>query len=180
MENNEIIFYDNTRNYELYNEAKQSLFEQERHEYAWLSPDDIPEDMIYDEIDDMDYIAYDDFSKEFDRFIQGGLFLIMGTCGRWNGPVSCGRFVRSFADIQNFVSHLDHIKYYEKDGHLYIYGYHHDGSDNYEIKRLTPKGIAYAEKYDFAHDKNLHDTIMNTPLYSVLPNAYTAIYGGVE
>lgn len=35
------------------------------------------------------------------------------------------------------IQHLDNIKVIDRNGHLIIEGYHHDGSNHYELKRLN-------------------------------------------
>ena len=69
------------------------------------------------------------------------------------------------------------MKFYDKDGHFYIRGYHHDGSDFYEMKKLTKKGYELANNNYFAHDRELHTTIMKFNLFSTLPRIAERLYG---
>jgi hypothetical protein len=72
---------------------------------------------------------------------------------------------------------LDYIKVIDENGHLKIYGYHHDGSDSYELKKLTKKGFEFADRNYFARDRQLHQTIMNNNFYSALPRIAERLYG---
>ena len=63
-----------------------------------------------------------------------------------------------------FQTMFDILKKYERDGHMYIEGFLHDGHDRYELKRLTGKSNRH-----FAHDKALHEKIVNNNFFSVLP-----------
>ena len=58
-------------------------------------------------------------------------------------------------------------------------GFHHDGHDCYELKRLTDKGTEYADRHGFAHDKTLHQNIMKNNFYSALPRLAGVIFGRV-
>ena len=98
-----------------------------------------------------------------------GICIIMGTCQRWNGRVSCGTFLENFDDFLSFVDHLEYLTIKDRNGHLIIDGAHHDGNDSYELKILTKQGFQYADRNEFAHTKELHEKIMNTRAYSKLP-----------
>ena len=54
---------------------------------------------------------------------------------------------------------------------------HHDGSDDYELKRLTHEGYELADRNYFAHDRQLHNTIMGCNFYSALPRYASKVYG---
>ena len=110
--------------------------------------------------------------------LSKNVYLLTGTCGRWNGTVSGGKFIRSVNDLLSCISHLDYIRIYDKNGHFHIHGCHHDGNDDYELKRLTNKGYELANNNYFAKDRKLHTTLMNTNFYSALPHFAEQIYGG--
>ena len=64
--------------------------------------------------------------------------------------------------------------------YLYLDCTHHDGTNSYEIKKLTDKGIAYLSNYENNWDgtrslQYVHDKIMES--YSVLPNFAHKVYG---
>lgn len=177
MNNKEIIFFDNTDVCGLYDNMREFLFDAYAQENAWQTKNDIPEDYVwenvYSHLDD----EYTDFTTELDRYLSCGVFIIQGVCGKWNGSVDCGRFVRNYEDIRSGIEHLDYIKFYDKCGHFYIEGSHHDGSDKYELKQLTDKGIALAERNWFAHSRELHNKLMQNSSYSKLPYIARTIYG---
>lgn len=80
-------------------------------------------------------------------------------------------------DLLSCIDHLDFLRIYDKGGHLYIHGSHHDGSDDYELKRLTNKGYELADRNYFAHDRRLHNAIMGCNFYSALPRYASKVYG---
>lgn len=115
---------------------------------------------------DLDWM---DLKNRLERVFKDGHYLITGYCGRWNGRYDGGKFINSFDDLMTCIRHLDGITVTDLNGHLYIDGYHHDGSDHYELKKLTNQGYTYANNHYFANDRKLHNTIMNNNFFSCLP-----------
>ena len=172
------ILYDNTDLRSLFPDARDYLFDTYGEERGWESENDIPDDLVYAEAADMDRMNWEDFYEDLEHVLSRGCYLITGTCGRWNGPSNGGKFIHSASELFDCIRHLDYIKIYDENGHLKILGYHHDGSDSYEIKRLTDKGYELAYRNYFAHDRELHEAIMNCNIYSALPYIAKRLYGG--
>lgn len=168
--NKELVLFDNTNYSERFNETREFLFNQYAEENDWESQDDVPDDMIQDEMSFQEEIDYHYFKDKFTQLLKAGYCLLVGTCGRWNGPAKGGKFITDFRDLSSAIQHLDYLKITDKNGHLYVEGYHHDGSDSYEIKQLTRKGFAYANNNCFAHSQKLHEKIMNNNFLSRLPH----------
>ena len=160
MKNTDIIFFDNTDDYSKYDEAEQAVYESFCESQDWTSINDVPADMVWDEISLQNEAEWKYFSDAFKRLLKKHTFLITGTCGRWNGPCEGGNFITDWDDFRSFIQHLDTLKIYEQNGHFYIEVYHHDGHDLYELKRLTDKGAEYADRHCFAHNRALHRSIM--------------------
>ena len=179
MKNTDVIFFDNTDDYSKYNDAEQAVYESFRESQEWTGVNNIPADMVWSEISAQNEADWKYFTDALKRETDRHYFLITGTCGRWNGTRASGDFITHWNDFRSFISHLDTVKIYERNGHLYLEGDHHDGHDSYEIKRLTDKGVGYAKKYCFAHDKNLHEKIMNNNFFSALPRLADMIFGSV-
>lgn len=176
MKNKTYVFYNNmeTRSFEA---TKDYLFETFAEEEGWLSIDEIPDCVVYHEIELEQRSEWDDFMADLDYIFSKDTYLLTGTCGRWNGPAEGSKFITSKDELLDCIRHLDYIKFYDKDGHFYIRGYHHDGSDSYEMKRLTKKGYEFANNNFFAQDRDLHTTIMNTNFFSALPRIAERLYG---
>lgn len=177
MKNKTYVFYNDmeTNNFDT---TKEYLFENYAEEEGWLSIDEIPDCVVHHEIELAQRSECEDFMDDLDYIFEKDTYLLTGTCGRWNGPSEGGKFVTTKDELLNCLSHLDFIKFYDKDGHFYIRGYHHDGSDSYEMKKLTKKGYELASRNYFAQDRKLHQTIMNCNIYSSLPRVATRLYGG--
>lgn len=165
----EIIFYEDSYSEEQYGAVQKDLFDCNAKANGWQTIDDVPEDMIWESLNDQWREDWHYFEAALKEELKGGCFILTGTCGRWNGNADCGAFIQSFQDLMRGLKHLDTLKFYERNGHFYIEGHHHDGSDYYEMKRLTNKGLQLAEKYDYAQDRHLHKTIMSYNFFSALP-----------
>ena len=176
MKQKTMVLYNNidTRDFENYREY---LFETFAEEEGWVSIDEIPDCVVQHEIDKEQRREWDDFISDMDYVFSKDAYLLTGTCGRWNGPAEGGKFIRNTDDLIKCIQHLDYIKVIDENGHLKIYGYHHDGSDSYELKKLTKKGFEFADRNYFARDRQLHRTIMNNNFYSALPRIAERLYG---
>ena len=91
----------------VYNEIRKQIYDQFVEEYGWDFIEEIPDDMIYAEINDQDDIDYQYFKDKFTQLLKNGYCLLVGTCGRWNGSVRGGKFIASFDDLYNAIQHLD-------------------------------------------------------------------------
>ena len=177
MKTKTTVFY-NDMDAKSFDETKEYLFENYAEEEGWLSKDEIPDSVVFHEMELMQRSEWDDFMADIEHLFAKDSFLLTGTCGRWNGPAEGGKFVTTKDELLDCIKHLDLIKFYDTDGHFYIRGYHHDGSDFYEMKKLTKKGYELASRNYFAIDRQLHQTIMNCNIYSSLPRVATRLYGG--
>ena len=101
MKKKEITLYDNYPNIEKENETRAFLFEVYADEENWKSPEDIPDNRVWDEIDFQDREAWHDVKDELQTMLSKNVYLLTGTCGRWNGPASGGKFIRSVNDLLN-------------------------------------------------------------------------------
>lgn len=177
MKNREITVYDNYYSLDREKETREFLFGEYAKEYGWKSCEDIPDERVWDEIDFQDREQWNDVKAELQSLFDKDAYLLTGTCGRWDGPAQGGRFIRSVDDLLSCIDHLDYIRIYDRNSHLYIHGSHHDGSDDYELKRLTHKGYMLAYNNYFAHDRKLHTAIMTCNIYSALPRYAQKVYG---
>ncbi len=177
MKNKEITIYDNYYSYDREKEIREFLFKEYAEENGYPSPEDIPDERVFDEMDYQDREQWLDVKAELQSLFDKNVYLLTGTCGKWYGNCDGGEFIRSVDDLLRCIDHLDYIRIYDKNEHLYIHGSHHDGNDDYELKRLTHKGYEYADRNYFAHDRHLHNTIMNNNFFSALPRYAKLVYG---
>lgn len=158
-------YYDRNRE----QATREELFEVNAEDEGWESVEDVPESRVDDAIYSENQWMWDDFKYALVRLLKDTPCLIFGTAGRWNGNFTAGNFIREITDLTKGLSHLDNIKVYDENGHLYIEGSHHDGHDKYEVKKLTRKGRQVAEYNYYAHDRRLHEVLMKSNLFTGLP-----------
>ena len=172
------ILYDNTDLTETYPDVREYLFDMYADERGWETMDDVPDDEISAEAEDISRMNWEGFYEDLKYIFNKDCYLITGICGRWNGPAEGGKFIHSVSELMDCIKHLDYIKFYDENGHFKITGYHHDGRDFYEVKKLTKKGYELAYNNYFAQDRELHNTICSCNIYSGLPHIAKRLYGG--
>ena len=167
-------------NYNLWNdsnvkEAKEVLLERDGNE----NPSD---NDIWDELNDEDNINWKEEKYELLKFFDdGSTWILRGTNGRWDGSHEAGTIFTDFMEMFNkAMKDCDYVKLYDENGHFYFQCSHHDGTNCYEIKKLTENGIKYLEncEYDWndkRSERYIHDQIMKR--YSVLPHFAHKVYG---
>lgn len=94
--------------------------------------------------------------------------LIMGSCGTWMGKREIVPVFFQSADyekvyngewrytnpalkraIKKCINNVDAFKVEFDNGVINVYGYHHDGTNCFEIRPLSKKGEEYATRHDF-------------------------------
>lgn len=169
MKVKEIVLYDSYYSEEKEEHARDFLFELYAEDEKWASPQDIPDHRVFQEIESEDDISWKDIKIELENMFKNGYFLLTGYCGTWHGNMQGGKFISTLSELLSVLDHLNDFRIIDRNGHLIIEGSHHDGNDRYELKRLTRKGYELASNYDFANDRQLHNTIMKSNLFSSLP-----------
>ena len=130
------VLFNNTKLPD-FDRIKEELFEEYAEEEGWETKDDIPDSVVYHEMDEMQHTEWDNFVYEMERLFDKDYHLLTGTCGRWDGPAEGGKFVRSFDELLDAIRHLDYMKFYEENflaiPEVEIDGYTLDEPD-YEVK----------------------------------------------
>lgn len=140
-----------------------------------------------DDIDDAEAwsIARWDTGEEYEHVMSDiedrmgeGVFYMVGTFGRWDGPVKVATFIE---DAKSISKALDISGDYSiciavEGPHLYIEQSHHDGHNSYELRRLSPRGLqryaGWLERGVSAYEM-LETLLKNESTYT---NAFGALY----
>lgn len=138
------------------------------------------EQNVWDEIYFMDSCNWDDEREQLIDFFSGSTWILQGTTGLWTGRHKGGCIFTDFMDMY-YIAAKDcgYVHIYDENGHFYIKCSHHDGTNLYEIKKLTDKGVCYLERWankwiDKRKEEYIHDKIVSK--YSVLPNYAHKVY----
>jgi len=94
------------------------------------------------------------------------MFLVVGSSGTWQGPRSGGKFCKNLQEMMQCVSACEQYELYDRNGRLCIEGSHHDGHNSFEVKALTERGRAYAERMGYDNCRELHKTLWDWNLYT--------------
>lgn len=182
-ERKERILYDNYYSEEAFSAAREALAEEEffMGDNGYESEDEIPDDMIFDKMRDMQEDDWDETIKDlFAPFLEShpNGFLVRGTVGLWYGNKPAGKIIHDLAELSSAWKDCGYIKLYDVDGHFYIKCSHHDGDNLFEMKMLTDRGREYADihKYDYG-DRELHDRLWKNSHYTVLPHIAHHLFG---
>jgi len=172
MKAKERIIYDNYNTEDLEAECREYLI--------WDGNEDPSEDQIYNELMfRLDYY-WDEFKREANKLLAGTC-LAVGTAGRWDGTCSGGFIFEGITGLMKHFDHCDYFKIWDENGHLFLRGYHHDGTDTVEIKHVTDKGRTYFENWswnlqDHRTLQEVHSRMMHDSHYTNLINYIYNIY----
>ena len=141
----ERILYDNYDLWETYpdDELRQIALED------GYAEEDITDAVINDIRWDSDAVDWETTKRELTDYFENDTVIFFGTLGLWNGRVAGGK-TGKFEDLLNSaIQDCDYIKIYEQNGRLFLECSHHDGTNNFEIRVLTDKGIQYLENWEY-------------------------------
>lgn len=161
------IIYDNYDIDKYYEEAKENLACND-----FPNPSEIA---IWNEETEIDATYWDAAKSFLEEFFDGATWIISGVVERWDRNYPAGHVFREFTDAYYKATvDCDYVRIYEEAGHLYLTCSHHDGTNQFEIRKLTEKGIKYLENYESGRNYNDHRNLKEVheklwKNYSVLP-----------
>jgi hypothetical protein len=115
-------------------------------------------------------------------------WLIVGICERWDGKYKGGNVIFDKKELYKVIygNSIDTIKVWDENGHLYIKSYHHDGTNCFELKRLTKKGHDFWKKWEEGEcgegdllditEEECHQKLFNSNFMSGLAHFVKTIY----
>lgn len=139
------------------------------------------EEEVWDEMCYLSAEWWSDTVFDLTCFFNVSSWIMIGTVERWNGKFEAGTIFYCFAEMFNeAIKNCDYWKIWDENGHLFFQCSHHDGTNRYEIKRITQKGESYLENWekkwhDERSEKYVHKKIMEK--YSVLPRYAETVFG---
>lgn len=167
--------YNNYNLWEDYEEFARETLEE------YKEKEEITNDDIWNEIYEQDASNWEDEKARLVDFFDGSTWILQGYAGCWDGRHKGGYVFTDFEDMwYKATEDCDYYHIYDKNGHLFLQCSHHDGTNLYEIKKVTEKGEKYLENWednwsDMRSKEYVHDKIMEK--YSVLPHFAHNVYG---
>lgn len=173
-----IMIYSNY-DFEDYREgAIESLLINEVYE----NEEEIPESDITEEIYRIMEDYWEDEQYNFRDFFKGKKLLVCGNVGRWDGNFAAGKVI-DYCDLWKTLDDCGFWEVYDKGGHFYIKGSHHDGTVSWEVKILTEKGVEMYDKWNYDYvwrelsEREAHEKLWNNPKYTHIPHYARDFYG---
>ena len=165
-------------NYDLWGD-----YEEDAREYFESTYGEQPtEEELWNVIYSFDEDYWSEIKNKLKEFFSEGTYILRGVVGRWNGAFEAGTVFTGFMEMfSKAAKDCDYVHIYDENGHLYLQCSHHDGTNLYEIKKLTEKGEQYLENWEYSgwgdkrSERYVHDQIMKR--YSVLPHFSHKVYG---
>ena len=174
----ERVIYNNYDLWEDYHEEAQSLWEENNPDYYITDTD------LWDYIYNMDTMEWENEHEQLKEFFNGyGYFMIRGSVGRWNGAFYGGKVYDDFDNMfYDAVENCDYIKIWDENGHFYIRCSHHDGTNVFEVKRITEKAYNFIDNWaydwnDKRTEEEIYDIVWNSNFLSSLPHYAHSVYG---
>ena len=159
-------------------DIKQELIDCQRVE----SEEEITDEMIWDEMHCLEEEYWDDFSYELKHFFEkGNAWLLTGNIGRWDGNYRGGYIFNTFAEFCRCFEGCNYIEITDDAGHLEVKCSHHDGTNFYEVKRVSDFGCDwYDNHYWDMNEEELHTKMWNNNFMTSLPHFARDVYGCKE
>lgn len=173
--------------YVLYSNYYGWISEDEIRKYLWDCEyidhlDEATDDMIYDAMHELERMYWDDISYELKHFFdEGNAWLLTGSTGRWDGNYRGGYVFNTFEEFCKCLKDCDYIEITDNKGHLYVKGSHHDGTNHYEIKRVSDFGCEWYDNHSWdMYEEELHTKMWNNNFMTSLPHFARDVYGYKE
>jgi hypothetical protein len=159
-------------------DLKMSILDSERVD----NEEEITDDMLWDEMHFLEEIYWDDFSHELKNFFdKGSAWLLVGNIRRWNGNCKGGYIFNTFEEFCKCLEDCDYIEITDNKGHLEIKCSHHDGTNHYEIKRVSDFGYEWYDNHAWDMcEEELHTKMWNNNFMTSLPHFARDVYGCKE
>ena len=159
-------------------DLRMSILDCERAD----NEDDITDEMLWDEMHFLEEIYWDDFAYELKNFFdKGSAWLLVGTLGLWYGKCKCGFVFKTFEEFCKCFENCDYIEITDNKGHLEIKCSHHDGTNHYEVKRISDFGYEWYNNHGcYMYDEEAHTKMWNNNFMTSLPHFARDVYGCKE
>lgn len=171
----------------LYSNYYGWISEDEIRQYLWDCEyidhlDEATDEMIYDAMYELERMYWDDISYELKHFFdKGNAWLVTGSVGRWDGNYRGGYIFNTFEEFCKCLKDCDYIEITDNKGHLEIECSHHDGTNFYEVKRVSDFGCEYFGTHSWELSlEEVFTKMWNNNFMTSLPHFARDVYGCKE
>lgn len=134
---------------------------------------------VEDEIYTANEISWSEARSEMQNFFKfdEDKYLLKGYAGTWRGQQDGGSIIENWNTLAKAWANGDYgLKIYDEGGKFVIEETHHDGTNHWEVKKLTKKGEAYLNRHEYDDPRTLHEKLWSKG-YSVNLHFAKKVYG---
>ena len=167
-----IVWSYDTSNWDI-EEAKENFFEVRGYEtddeYELQEfIDEMNSENLYDEQANIEFYEKSHGQKHY---------IVLADIGLWNGRFDGGKVIQG---LWKAISECfeDYNEIYQEDMLLKVKAIHHDGTNHFQIRELTPRGLEYYyNNIDVKSDRHVHERLFNETHYSNHVKMFNELYG---
>ena len=174
-----VTIYSNYYGWISEDEIKQELIDCELVE----SEDEITDNMVWDEMYFLEEMYWNDVKYELEKFFaNGSAWLLTGSIDRWDGRYRGGYIFHTFDEFCKCFRDCDYIEITDNKGHFEIKCSHHDGTNFYEVKRVSNFGYEWYNNHGcYIYDaEKVHTKMWDNNFMTALPHFARDVYGCKE
>lgn len=171
----------------LYSNYYGWISEEEIRQYLWDCEyidhlDEATDEMIWNEMHSLEEMYWNDISYELKHFFdKGNAWLLTGSIGRWDGDYRGGYIFNTFEEFCDCLKDCDYIEITDNKGHFEVKCSHHDGTNFYEVKRVSDFGCEWYDNHSWdMYDEELYTKMWNNNFMTSLPHFARDVYGCKE
>lgn len=104
-------------------------------------------------------------------------YIVLADLGLWNGRFDGGKIIRG---LWKSISECfeDYNEIYQEGKRLKVKAIHHDGTNYFQIRELTDRGLEYMRRNEYhLSDRELHQRLFKDSHYSHEVSLFNTIYG---
>jgi hypothetical protein len=147
----EIELYSNYFDDEKEKWVRDDMIERRLEDNNKVPPTD---DEVYQEWANFyDSMLWDDFRDEIKHHLKDTWLVVSGSCGLWNGRAAGGNVVKGWEGVEQVMYDMDYVTVTDTGGMLCISCSHHDGSNYWEVRELTDKGLSWYDGHEDELDR---------------------------
>lgn len=145
---------------------------------------DPSEEEMWNEVNALDQDFWEDVKCEMTNFFDdGSAWILSGTMERWNGKHSGHILFHTFSELlTKTAKDCDYYRFSDKNGHFLFQCSHHDGTNCFEIRKVTKAGETYYENWSYSTRESDNRSEWDVceqivKRYSTLPHFAHQVYG---
>lgn len=143
-----------------FNDAKEYCIERHLEDFPEETDWKPTDSEVWEEIYEQTEICWEDTQYELKKFFNdGSTYILTGSAGLWNGRSRGGIIVKNYNTLTRAWANVDSVKIFDEGGVFHIYGYHHDGTNCWEVKKLTKRGVEYLNRHEYDDPQTLHEKL---------------------